>query len=200
MRGVAVLSALVLCSGMAAAQIQLLRPPPPAEPAETLTPVTPTPVTPAPVTPAPEAEASPRDEADDDADAAGEDDENIRFKPAPFRTVIPETPQPIEREPTVARGGAVLRLLDKMTGATETLSVETGALSDLGRLRLQLAACETPETGDRIGATAFLTIWDTAAGADPRFSGWMFADSPALSALDHPRYDVWVIRCTTSEG
>ena len=29
----------------------------------------------------------------------------------------------------------------------------------------------------------------------PRFSGWMFASSPALSALDHPRYDVWVVSC-----
>ena len=30
----------------------------------------------------------------------------------------------------------------------------------------------------------------------PRFSGWMFASSPALSALDHPRYDVWVVSCS----
>jgi hypothetical protein len=30
---------------------------------------------------------------------------------------------------------------------------------------------------------------------DPVFSGWMVASSPALSALDHPRYDVWVLNC-----
>ena len=30
------------------------------------------------------------------------------------------------------------------------------------------------------------------------FAGWMIADSPALNALDHPRYDVWVLRCITS--
>jgi hypothetical protein len=29
------------------------------------------------------------------------------------------------------------------------------------------------------------------------FSGWMIADSPALSALDHARYDVWILRCLT---
>ncbi|HBK91552.1 MAG TPA: hypothetical protein DDZ68_07785 [Parvularcula sp.] len=29
------------------------------------------------------------------------------------------------------------------------------------------------------------------------FSGWMFASSPALSALQHPVYDVWVIDCKT---
>ena len=30
------------------------------------------------------------------------------------------------------------------------------------------------------------------------FKGWMFASSPALSALDHPRYDVWVLSCSSS--
>ena len=33
-----------------------------------------------------------------------------------------------------------------------------------------------------------------------RWRGWMLADSPALSALDHPRYDLWLISCTTSEA
>jgi hypothetical protein len=31
----------------------------------------------------------------------------------------------------------------------------------------------------------------------PVFSGWMIASSPALSAMDHPRYDVWILRCDT---
>ncbi|MGB0800115.1 MAG: DUF2155 domain-containing protein, partial [Planktomarina sp.] len=28
--------------------------------------------------------------------------------------------------------------------------------------------------------------------------GWMVASSPALNALEHPRYDIWVLRCKTS--
>ncbi|MCW8843320.1 MAG: DUF2155 domain-containing protein, partial [Rhodobacteraceae bacterium] len=35
------------------------------------------------------------------------------------------------------------------------------------------------------------------ASEAPLFQGWMIASSPALSALDHPRYDVWVLRCKT---
>jgi hypothetical protein len=31
----------------------------------------------------------------------------------------------------------------------------------------------------------------------PVFSGWMIASSPALNAMDHPRYDVWLLRCQT---
>ena len=34
----------------------------------------------------------------------------------------------------------------------------------------------------------------------PLFSGWMLASSPALSALDHPRYDVWVLSCVLPEA
>ena len=51
-----------------------------------------------------------------------------------------------------------------------------------------------PATGD---AYAFLQIRDVREPA-PRFSGGMFASSPALSALDHPRYDVWVVSCSNS--
>jgi hypothetical protein len=43
-------------------------------------------------------------------------------------------------------------------------------------------------------ADAFLQIRDIRETV-MRFSGWMFASSPALSALDHPRYDVWVVSC-----
>ena len=31
------------------------------------------------------------------------------------------------------------------------------------------------------------------------FSGWMFASSPALSALDHPVYDIWVLECKSNK-
>ncbi|OZA01113.1 MAG: hypothetical protein B7Y02_17840 [Rhodobacterales bacterium 17-64-5] len=43
-------------------------------------------------------------------------------------------------------------------------------------------------------AWAHVTILD-AGQTDPVFKGWMVASSPALSALDHPRYDVWVLHC-----
>ena len=39
-----------------------------------------------------------------------------------------------------------------------------------------------------------------AGVSTPVFAGWMVASSPALSALDHARYDVWVLRCVTPEA
>ena len=125
-----------------------------------------------------------------------------RFKPAPFKT--PEIPrQPVLIEPigTVQQAGARMRALDKMTGRTHTFEIAAGAEELVDRLRVRLDVCRSPEDNSQHGSIAFVQIWDTKlADAPPVFSGWMFAESPALSALDHPRYDLWVINCTTSAG
>ncbi len=137
-------------------------------------------------------------------DSGGEDgtSRDSRFKPAPFRTLgIPELPELIEPVETAQRGGARMRQLDKMTGRTRTFEIAAGAAEMVDRLRVRLDACRSPEDNAQHGTMAFVQIWDTKRAKDtPVFSGWMFAESPALSALDHPRYDVWVISCTTSSG
>lgn len=108
---------------------------------------------------------------------------------------------PIRTPDTALTAGAELRMLDKMTGKTVTYTVPVGVMERMDRLDVRLDACRAPVDGAAHGTMAFLKIWDTKS-ADPEavFAGWMFAESPALSALDHPRYDLWVIRCTTSSG
>ncbi|MHA1530095.1 MAG: DUF2155 domain-containing protein [Alphaproteobacteria bacterium] len=125
-----------------------------------------------------------------------------RFKPAPFRSLaLPERAEPIEPVETVERGSARMRQLDKMTGRARTFEIAAGSEEMVDRLRVRLEACRSPDDNALHGTMAFVRIWDTRrAGDPPVFSGWMFAESPALSALDHPRYDVWVISCTTSAG
>lgn len=125
-----------------------------------------------------------------------------RFKPAPFRTLeIPQQAEPIEPVETAERGGVRMRQLDKMTGRTQTFEIAAGTEEMADRLRVRLEACRSPDDNAQHGTMAFVQIWDTKRAEDtPVFSGWMFAESPALSALDHPRYDVWVISCTTSSG
>ena len=92
-------------------------------------------------------------------------------------------------------------MLDKMTGATLEVEIERGTSAPVNRLSVALAVCVAPPDGGITGTRAYLEIRDTMRADDtPVFSGWMFADSPALSAMDHPRYDVWVMSCTTSEG
>ena len=89
---------------------------------------------------------------------------------------------------------AILRGLDKISGEVRDMELRPGETADIGRLTVELAECRVPVDNPSGDAYAFLTI--RAQGLDtPAFSGWMIASSPALSALEHPRYDVWVIRC-----
>ena len=134
-------------------------------------------------------------------ESAGEGDSSPRFKRAPFRTEGP----PIYRErlelpPTELKAGARLRKLDKMTGRSTTFELVAGEKATIDRLEIRLEACRAPADNAVQGTIAFLRIRDTReSDARPAFSGWMFAESPAISALDHPRYDLWVISCITSD-
>ena len=93
--------------------------------------------------------------------------------------------------------GAALKGLDKMSGQVVDLTLASGDTQPFGRIEVSLGECRYPEDNPTGEAYAWLTI------RDPRqdttlFEGWMVASSPALNALDHARYDVWVIRCTTT--
>jgi len=90
--------------------------------------------------------------------------------------------------------------LDKITGRITHFDVyidETvlfGALEITPRACYSRAATETPRT------SAFLEVDQRSlTGTSKRiFTGWMFADSPALNAIDHAVYDVWLIECKIS--
>jgi len=92
--------------------------------------------------------------------------------------------------------GAELRWLDKVSGETADVDLSRGQSAVWGRLTIQLNACRFPADNPTGEAFAHLTIRDALSEATV-FSGWMVASSPALSALDHARYDVWVLRCLT---
>ncbi|PWE30463.1 DUF2155 domain-containing protein [Maritimibacter sp. 55A14] len=100
---------------------------------------------------------------------------------------------------SVAREGAVLRGLDRVSGALTEMRLAPGETQVYGGLDVTLGECRYPAEDPASDAFAQLTIADTAGG-EVIFEGWMIASSPALMALDHPRYDVWVISCRTSEG
>lgn len=97
-------------------------------------------------------------------------------------------------EEVASAPGAVLRALDKVSGETTDLNLARGGSARFGRLDVTLSDCRYPVADPSANAYAHLTIADAETGA-VAFDGWMIASSPALSALDDPRYDVWVIRC-----
>ena len=104
--------------------------------------------------------------------------------------------------PAAAEVVAVLQGLDKVTARISTVRAPVGLTVRFGSLEIVARACvkrppeETPESA------AFLEISDVKQGEVPVkvFSGWMFASSPALSALEHPVYDISVVDCTNSSS
>lgn len=109
-------------------------------------------------------------------------------------SVLPAAAQ----EASLASGG-VLRGLDKVNGNLTDIELQNGGVAELGRLRIQLNECRFPTNNPAGDAWTHLVIYDVNIERNV-FDGWMLASSPALNALDHPRYDVWVLRCITEEG
>ena len=93
--------------------------------------------------------------------------------------------------------GVVIRALDKMSGTSQDVTLPASSTARFERIEIDHAECRYPAGNPAGDAYALLRIRDRVAGTVP-FTGWMIASAPALNALDHPRYDVWVLRCTTS--
>lgn len=91
--------------------------------------------------------------------------------------------------------GGVVRVLDKTSGATVDLDLTQGETGQMGALTVTLDNCRYPTDNPSGDAFEHLTIHYRLDEA-PVFAGWMIASSPALNAMDHPRYDVWALRCT----
>jgi hypothetical protein len=92
--------------------------------------------------------------------------------------------------------GGILRVLDKVNGDVVDMALGNGESAGLGRLTVRLGECRYPEGDPAADAFAFVTVKEEDREAAV-FQAWMIASSPALSAMEHPRYDVWVLRCTT---
>lgn len=111
--------------------------------------------------------------------------------------------------------GAILRGLDKISGRATDFELDVGESYRLGDLEVTLRACymrppiEPPESKayldviDLHKRKQVVASMDTGARLDSReideqslaFKGWMFASVPGLNAMEHPVYDVWVIKC-----
>lgn len=102
----------------------------------------------------------------------------------------------VNGQPTVDMPVVHMRGLDNLNGTASDIEMRVGETARFGQLEITAEACRVPREDPAADAFAFLKVRDVRETA-PRFSGWMFASSPALSALDHPRFDVWVVSCSS---
>ncbi|GIL40592.1 DUF2155 domain-containing protein [Roseiterribacter gracilis] len=115
----------------------------------------------------------------------------------------PEKPADAELPPALPPGSMIdhpiaeLQALDKITARVRPIEARVGQTFTFGTLNLQVEACRKAPPEEPRESAAFLRIWEAKPGQASKwvFSGWMFASSPALSAMDHPVYDIWLKDC-----
>lgn len=128
-------------------------------------------------------------------------------------TVPATLPAPTSGRVMVARPVAVLQVLDKVSARVTDLRIPVGQSAAFGLIMITVRTCQIAQAADMPEAAAFLQIGEAEQHVLPRsaapvrmddislktvFSGWMFASSPAVSALEHPTYDVVVKGCAAS--
>ncbi len=94
---------------------------------------------------------------------------------------------------------AVFAALDKVTGRVSPLEVPIGQTAEFGALKVTPRVCYTRPPTEPPLTSAFLEVDETVVdGGEKRlFTGWMFAQSPGLHAVEHPTFDVWLTSCKT---
>jgi hypothetical protein len=116
--------------------------------------------------------------------------------PAGAQPSSPQAPAPQAQAPG-ARAIAVLQALDKVTGRVRTLEIPAGESAEFRQLTITVRTCTRRPPEEPPEATVFLEIRERRPNEGPRllYSGWMYASSPAVAALEHPVYDVWITDC-----
>jgi hypothetical protein len=99
--------------------------------------------------------------------------------------------------PPIKGDATILHGLDKTTARVFSLEAQHGQTIKFGTLRIVVRGCKKNPPEEQPEAAAFIEISEQKAEDLPHkiFSGWMFASSPAISAIDHPVYDIWVTNC-----
>lgn len=112
--------------------------------------------------------------------------------PQPDDTVVTEMPtQKIENARAVFAG------LDKITGRIISFDAAIGETVQFGALRVTARVCYTRPPTEATNTDAFVQVDEVTLQGEVKriFSGWMFAASPGLHAVEHPIYDVWLTDC-----
>ncbi len=96
---------------------------------------------------------------------------------------------------------AVLQGLNKITARVSAIEAPVERPVRFGTLEITVRTCHKAPPEKPPESAAYLEIRDLKPGERPNelFLGWMFASSPALSALEHPVYDIWVLDCRVAD-
>ena len=97
----------------------------------------------------------------------------------------------------ISNAVAVFAGLDKITGRVTTFDVYLNETVQFGALQVTPKVCYSRDDTEAQKVDGFVEVDEITLDRKIRriFSGWMFADSPGLNAVEHPIYDVWLTGC-----
>ena len=116
---------------------------------------------------------------------------------APEAAEVPVEQAPLQR---ISNPTAVFSGLDKITGRIISFEAAIDETVQFGALQVTPRACYTRPATEIQNTTAFVEVDEITLAGDIKriFTGWMFANSPGLNAVEHPIYDVWITDCKTT--
>jgi hypothetical protein len=102
----------------------------------------------------------------------------------------------------IANQIAVFAALDKVTARISRLEIPLNETKSFGALRVTPRACNTRAPTEPPKTTTFVEIDEVMLNGKSRriFTGWMFAESPGLNAVEHPVFDLWLTGCKEPKG
>jgi hypothetical protein len=120
-------------------------------------------------------------------------------QPAAAPPAVPPPDEAIVEPPVqkIANTAALFSGLDKITGRIINFDVAIGETVQFGALQLTPRACYTRPATESANTDAFVEVDEVTLKGEVRriFTGWMFAASPGMHAVEHPIYDIWLTDC-----
>src|SRR5215470_8473137 len=112
--------------------------------------------------------------------------------PQPGDEVVTEAPQQ-----RIVNKSALFSGLDKITGRIISFDVAIGETVQFGALQVTPRTCFTRPANETQNTDAFIEVEEVTLQGEVRriFTGWVFAASPGLHAVEHPIYDIWLSDC-----
>ena len=112
-----------------------------------------------------------------------------------FMTVVAAI-YPVGAE-NIAKNTARMQAMDKITGRVSEIDIPVNGKMDFGSFSVVVRSCQTRSAEEIPDNFAFVDVadMDLSGKQSNIFKGWMISSSPATSAVEHPIYDVWLIKC-----
>jgi hypothetical protein len=115
----------------------------------------------------------------------------------PLLCAAADAPAPPPASPPdtwLPRTTADIQVLDKVNAQSGVVTLKVGQVAENASLSITLRGCAVRPPDLPQDATAYIDVADSRKGA-PGFHGWIFANEPALSMLEHPIYDLRLLAC-----